>query len=142
MQGPASASAAALLSSSEISVTESGGIAGRVHSVRLTASSARVDVEYRAREVPAATPPFTGSFPHDRYIALWRELEVANVWDSPTPKPTRGADLIRTELRIRIGESNRLVSWDDGSAVTPEIRRLAEVARRALAAGREAVFSR
>lgn len=140
VQGPASE--AALLAGSEISVTESGGIAGRVHSVRLTASSGRVNVEYRAREVPVATPPFTGSLPNDRYIALWRELEAAKVWDTHTPKPTSGADLIRTELRLRVGESSWLVSWDDGSGLTPEIRRLAEVARRALAAGRESAFSR
>ena len=136
------ASEAALLAGSEISVTESGGIAGRVHSVRLTASSGRVSVEYRAREVPPNTPAFTGALATERYIALWRDLESANVWEVHNPKPTAGADLILTEFRARIGESSRLVSWDDGSAVTPEIRRLAEVARRALAAGRESAFSR
>jgi hypothetical protein len=136
------ASEAALLAGSEISVTESGGIAGRVHSVKLTASSGKVSVEYRAREVPPNTPAFTGALAAERYIALWRDLEAADVWEMQSPKPTRGADLIQTEFRIRLGESSRLISWDDGGAVTPEIRRLAEVARRALAAGRDSAFSR
>jgi hypothetical protein len=136
------ASEAALLAGSEISVTESGGIAGRVHAVKLTASSGKVSVEYRAREVPPNTPAFTGTLATERYIALWRDLEAANVWEVQSRKPSRGADLIQTELRIRLGESSRLISWDDGGAVAPQIRRLVEVARRALAAGRESAFSR
>ena len=136
------ASQAALLAGSEISVTESGGIAGRLHSVRLTASSGTVSVEYRAREVPPNTPSFSGTLAAERYIGLWRDLEAANVWEIRSPRPTSGADLIQTEFRVRLGESSRLISWDDGGAVTPEIRRLAEVARRALAAGRESAFSR
>jgi hypothetical protein len=131
-----------LLSGSEISVTESGGIAGRVHAVRLSAASGRVDVEYRAREVAAAAAPFTGSLAADRYVALWRELETAGVWDIRSPKPTSGADLIQTELRIRVGETSHVVRWDEAQNLTPELRRLAEVARRALAAGRDAAFSR
>lgn len=140
VQGPASD--AALLAGSEISITESGGIAGRVQSVRLIASSGQVSVEYRAREVPASTPAFTGALAAERYIALWRDLDAANVWEVQSPKRTAGADLILTEFRVRVGESSRLVSWDDGGALTPEIRRLAEVARRALAAGRESALSR
>ena len=131
-----------MLAGSEISVTESGGIAGRVHSVRLTASSGKVSVEYRAREVPPSTPAFTGTLAAERYIALWRDLEAAKVWEIKSPKATPGADLILTEFRVRIGESRRLVSWDDGSGVTPDLRPLAEVARRALAAGRESALSR
>jgi hypothetical protein len=131
-----------LLSGSEISVTESGGIAGRVHAVRLSAASGRVDVEYRAREVAVSAAPFTGSLPADRYVALWRELETARVWDIRSPKPTSGADLIQTELRIRLGETSHVVRWDEAQVLTPELRRLADVARRALAAGRESAFSR
>lgn len=136
------AAEAVLLSESEISVTESGGIAGRVHSVRLAASSGRVEVEYRAREAPVSAPPFSGSLPTDRYVALWRELEFARIWDIASLKATAGADLIQTELRVRLGESTRVIRWDEGHQLTPEIRRLSEVARRVLAAGRESAFAR
>jgi len=136
------AAEAVLLSESEISVTESGGIAGRVHSVRLAASSGRVEVEYRAREAPVSAPPFSGSLPTDRYVALWRELEFAHIWDIASLKATAGADLIQTELRVRLGESTRVIRWDEGHQLTPEIRRLSEVARRVLAAGRESAFAR
>lgn len=133
---------AALLSGSAISVTESGGIAGRVHSTRLTASSGRVDVEYRAREAPVSAPPLTGSLPAERYVALWRDLEAADVWNTQSSKPSRGADLIATELRIRLGDTSRVIRWDDGVEVTPEIRRLSDIARRVLSAGRESAFTR
>jgi hypothetical protein len=113
-----------------------------VHSVRLSATAGKVDVEYRAREAPPAAPPFTGSLPTDRYIALWRELEKAGIWEVPSAKPTAGADLIQTELRIRLGDSSRVVRWDDAQTLTTEIQGLAAVARRALAAGRESAFSR
>jgi hypothetical protein len=139
-QGPAPA--AALTSGSEIAVTESGGIAGRVHSVRLTASSGQVAVEYRAREAPPSGPPFAGSLPTERYIALWRELEAGRIWDIKSAKRTSGADLISTEVRIRLGETSHVVRWDDGQELTTAIRRLSEVARRALAAGRETAFSK
>ncbi|MGB2717235.1 MAG: hypothetical protein WBC51_23840 [Vicinamibacterales bacterium] len=136
------ATQAVLLSDSEISVTESGGIAGRVHAVRLVVSAGRVNVEYRAREAPPSAPPRTGSLEVDRYTALWRELEAARLWEIHSPAPARGADLIHTELRVRLGETSHVVGWDDGGELPPEIRRLAEIGRRILAAGRESAATR
>jgi hypothetical protein len=132
----------ALLSGSEISVVESGGIAGRVHAVRLVAADGRVDVEYRAREAPVSAPPFAGTLERDRYVALWRQLEAARVWDIQSPAPTRGADLVHFEVRIRLGESARVVRWNEVGEHTLEIRNLAEIAHRLLAVGRETAFAR
>lgn len=132
-QGPAAP--AALLSGSEISVTESGGIAGRVHSVRLTASSGRVEVQYRSRAAPRTAPAGTGSLSTERYLAFWRELEAAKIWDMASPRPTSGADLMQTELSVRVGESSHVVRWDEGHQLAPDVRRVAEIARRLLAAG-------
>jgi uncharacterized protein (DUF2252 family) len=131
-----------LLSDSEISVTESGGFAGRVHAVRLTGSNGQVGVEYRAREAGASAPAFTGSLGADRYVTLWRELEAAHIWQIESPKPTAGADLINHEVRIRLGESARVVRWDTARELPPEIRRLSEIADRVLNAGRESAFAR
>jgi hypothetical protein len=136
------ASRAALLADSEISVTESGGIAGRVHAVRLVASAGRVDVEHRSREAPPSAPPLTGSLEVDRYVALWRELEAAGIWQIRSPKPTRGADLIQTEVRVRLGEASHVVNWDDAGVLAPDVRTVAEIARRALAAGRGTASAR
>lgn len=138
----APAPVAAVLSSSEISVVESGGIAGRVHSVRLVAANGRVGVEYRAREAPATARPFTGTLDQERYVALWRQLEESSVWSTRSPARTRGADLVQVELRVRLGETVHLVRWDEASQQTPGIRDLPETARRALAAGRESAFTR
>jgi hypothetical protein len=133
---------AVLLSGSEISVTESGGIAGRTHATRLVASEGRVAVEYRAREVPVSAPPFMGTLEGDRYVALWRELEAIHIWDIRSPEPRAGADLVYREVRIRLGESGHVVRWDEAGELTPEIRRLSETARRVLEAGRQSAFAR
>jgi hypothetical protein len=135
-------SAAALLSRSEISVVEGGGITGRVHSVRLAAADGRVGVEYRPRETPATTPAFAGTLEPERYVALWRQLETARVWDIRSPAPTRGADLVSVEVRVRLGESTHVVRWDEAGQQTPEMKELAEIARRLLAVGREVAFAR
>lgn len=131
-----------VLEASEISVIESGGVIGRVHAVRLVAAGGRIAVEYRPREALATAPPFAGTLEADRYVSLWRDLERARVWDTPSPKPTRGADLIRTEIRVRIGESGRVVAWDEAPSPSLVIRQLAEAAQRVLAAGRTVAYTR
>jgi hypothetical protein len=133
---------ATVLSGSEISVVESGGITGRVESARLVAGSGRIDVEYRARVAPPSTPPFTGTLESARYVALWRELEAGRVWEANSPKPTIGSDLVQVELRIRLGASGRVVRWNVEGVLTPEIRRLAEIASQVLTAGRASAFER
>jgi hypothetical protein len=135
-------SADAILSASEISVIESGGIAGRVHAVRLAAAVGKVAVEYRPREARPTAAPFAGTLEADRYVALWRDLEAARVWEAESPPPTRGADLIHVELRVRLGDSGRVVGWDEGPAQPAAIRQLAEAARRVLAAGRATAYQR
>ncbi len=40
------------------------------------------------------------------------------------------------------GESGRVVRWAEGGGQSPEIRTLAEIARRVLAAGRGSAFER
>ena len=136
-----SAPAAVVLSSSEISVVESGGIAGRVHSARLVATDGRVAVEYRAREARASARPFTGTLDPERYVALWRELEMARVWSIKSPAPTRGADRVQVEVRIRLDETVHAVRWDEAGQAR-ELQDLSEAARRVLAAGRESAFTR
>jgi hypothetical protein len=139
---PGPAPISALLSASEIVVNESGGIAGRVHAARLVAADGRVEVEYRPREALGSAPPFGGTLESDRYVALWRELETARIWEIRSPRPGGGADLVNVEVRIRLGESGRVVRWDEAGGQTPEIRVLAEIAGRVLAAGRAAAFAR
>jgi hypothetical protein len=131
-----------VLEASEISVIESGGVAGRVHAVRLAAVRGRVAVEYRPREASVSAPPFAGTLEPDRYVLLWRDLESAGVWDASSPRPARGADLIRTEIRVRIGESGRVVAWDEAPSFPLSIRELAEVAQRVFAAGRSVAYTR
>lgn len=133
---------AALQSDSEISVVESGGITGRMHTVRLVAGGGRVAVEYRPRTALPSAPVLAGTLELDRYVALWRELENGGVWNVQAPQPTKGADLVYVELRVRLGESARVLRWDEGATRTAEIRKLAETAARVLSAGRDSAFVR
>jgi hypothetical protein len=139
-RGPAPV--AALQAGSEISVVESGGITGRMHSVRLVAGGGRVSVEYRPRTALPSAPALMGTLELDRYVALWRELEQADVWNVPAPQGTKGADLVHVEIRVRVGESARVLRWDEGAIQTAAIRKLAETASRVLAAGRDSAFVR
>jgi hypothetical protein len=131
-----------VLSGSEISVVESGGIAGRVHSARLVATDGRVTVEYRPPDPRASSGSFSGTLESNRYVALWRELENASVWSIASPKPTVGSDIVTVELRIRIGESARAIRWDTVREQQPDVRKVAEAARRVLAAARDSAFAR
>jgi hypothetical protein len=136
------APAAAVLSSSEVSVVESGGIAGRIHSARFVAADGHVSVEYRPREVPVTAAPFTGTLEPEPYVALWRQLESAGVWNVRSGAAGKGADLVQVEVRIRIGDRAHVVRWDESSLQTKEFRDLAEAARRVLALGGAAAFAR
>jgi hypothetical protein len=136
------ASTAALLASSEIAVVESGGIAGRVHSARFVAADGRVSVEYRPREVSAVAAPFTGAIEPEPFVALWRQLEKAGVWNVRSSAAGKGADLVQVELRIRSGDRAHVVRWDDAALQKKEFGDLAEAARRALALGGAAAFAR
>jgi len=136
------APAAAVLSSSEIAVVESGGIAGRIHSARFVAADGRVSVEYRPREVSAAVAPFTGAIESERYVALWRQLESAGVWNVRSGVAGKGADLVQVELRIRLGDRAHVVRWDESAPQTKEFRDLAEAARGVLTVGGAAAFAR
>jgi len=136
------APAAAVLSSSEIAVVESGGIAGRIHSTRFVAADGRVSIEYRPRDVPATAAPFTGAIEPERYVELWRQLESAGVWNVRSGAAGKGADLVQVEVRIRIGDRSHIVRWDESALQTKEFRDLAAAARRALALGGAAAFAR
>jgi hypothetical protein len=131
-----------VLSGSEISVVESGGLAGRIHSARFVAADGRIQVEYRAPEVRAAAAPFTGTIEPERYLALWRQLEAARVWNMRSAPPSRGADLVHVEVRLRLDKTAHVVRWDEASEQTKDGRELAQIAQKALAVGREATFSR
>jgi hypothetical protein len=133
---------AALLASSEVAVVESGGIAGRVHSARFVAADGRVTVEYRPREVPLAAAPFTGAVDPEPYVALWRQLETARVWNVRSGAAGEGADLVQVELRIRVGDRAHVVRWDEAALQTKEFAGLAEAARRVLALGSATAFAR
>lgn len=139
---PGQAPDKAVLADSEVVVIESGGIAGRVHSVRLSAAGGRVDVEYRAPEVRGAAAPHTGTVEPQRYLALWRALEATGVWTLGPQRPARGADLVQFEVRLRRGGATHVVRWDEASAQTKGLRELWEAASGALALGREATISR
>jgi len=136
------APAATVLSSSEVVVVESGGIAGRIHSARFVAADGRVSVDYHPREVPAAAAPFIGAIEPERYVALWRQLEAARVWAVRSGAAGKGADLVQVEVRIRIGDRAHVVRWDESALQTTEFRDLAEAARRVLALGGAAAFAR
>ena len=136
------ASAAAVLAGSEIAVVESGGIAGRIHSARFVAADGRIQVEYRAREVRGGAPAFTGTIDPERYVDLWRQFEAAGMWSVASAAPTRGADLIQVEVRLRLGDAVHVVRWDEGNEQTKEVRELGEIGRRALTLGRDASFAR
>jgi len=136
------APAPAVLAGSEIAVVESGGIMGRIHSAHFVAADGRITVEYRAPEVRASGAPFTGTIEPERYLALWRQLEAARVWSMRSAAPTRGADLIQVEVRLRLGDAAHVVRWDEANQQTKEVRELGDIVRRALALGREATFSR
>ena len=98
--------------------------------------------QYRPRETPATGPPFAATLEPERYVALWRQLEAVRVWDIRSAAPTRGADLVSVEVRVRLGESAHVVRWDEAGQQTREIRDLADIARRLLAVGREVAFAR
>ena len=139
-QAPAPDSA--VLADSEITVVESGGIAGRIHSVRLVATDGRIQIEYRAPEARTAAAPFTGTIEPRPYLDLWRQLEAAGAWRVESPPPTRGADLTQVDVRIRLAAVAHAVRWDEGSQQATALRPLGEVTRRALALGRQATFAR
>jgi hypothetical protein len=132
------APAATVLSGSEIVVVESGGIAGRIHSVRLLASDGRVDVEYRP---PGNRAGFTGAIESERFLSIWRQFEEAGIWSMRSPAPTKGADLAQVEVRIRLADTIQTVRWDELNQ-TVDVRGLAKIAREALALGQQATMSR
>jgi hypothetical protein len=132
------AAAGDVLSSSEIRLVESGGLTGRSREARLVANEGRVTVEYRSFTAPAKAT----ELPSDRYLALWRELEQADVWRIADPRRTQGADLVESELHLRLGlmRAHR-IRWDETS-MEPRIHRLMEIARRILSTAREATSAR
>jgi hypothetical protein len=135
-KGPAPA--ATVLTGSEIVVVESGGITGRIHSVRLFASDGRVQVEYRP---PGNRAGFTGAIESERFLSIWRKFEEAGIWSMRSPAPTKGADLAQVEVRIRLAETTQTIRWDELNQAM-DVRGLATIAREALALGQQATMSR
>ena len=131
------AAEAAVLADSEIHYRESGGFAGRVEEARLVASGGSVTIEYRASGLPPTTPmPSGGAMDKDEYLKLWNEAARIGFWTLVPPKKSSGADLIESELLLRLGSKSHQVEWNDGGTVgVGEIARLGqrifEAARRA-----------
>ena len=104
----------AILSDSEISYSESGGFAGRTRETRLIASRGVVTAEFRPAGSASTTPMLTTSVERDQYLALWEEAERIGIWTLVSPKKTPGADLVESELRVRLGLKSRVIRWNDG----------------------------
>lgn len=123
-----------VLSSSELHYSESGGFAGWTHEATLTATGGRVSVSYRPERSRGADPQVSGTMPAPRYLELWREAERLDAWSFPSTRPPAGAaDMIRQELRLRLGTRSHAVTWVEGSAAMKEPaafgRRILDAAR-------------
>ena len=135
--------ATALLNDSEIHYIESGGIAGRVHEARFKAANGRVTVEYRAPDLQFPEGLQAGTVDNDAYLALWREAERLDLWTLASGRPSRGADVVQSELRLLQGTRMHEARWDEEHASSSErLRTTASWARRVLAVAREYAANR
>jgi hypothetical protein len=132
---------AAVLAGSELEYAESGGLAGRIHHARLVASGGRVDVEYRPAESRQAGIQ-RGTLEASRYIELWREAERIGIWGMTSARRSRGADLMESELKVRLDSKTHSVRWQPEGSGPPALAGANELGRRILAAAREATLLR
>ena len=123
---------AAVLANSEMEYTDSGGFAGRVHRARLVATAGRVTVEYRPAE-PSQMALLRGTLEPNRYMELWREAERIGVWTMSSPPKSPGADMIESELRVRLDARSHVVRWQPEAAVPASVAGAVELGRRILA---------
>jgi hypothetical protein len=125
------------LKDSEIRYSESGGIAGRVREARFTASDGKVIAEYGGPDLRAPQGLQAGNVENDAYVALWREAERLDLWAVTSPAPSKGADLVQSELTIRQGSRSKVIRWDETSASSDRLRDAAAWAQRVVAVARE-----
>ena len=130
------------LKDSEIRYVESGGIAGRVHEAHFKATDGKVIAEYGAPDLRAPTGLQAGNVENDAYLALWREAERLDLWTLKDPAPSKGADMIQSELQIRLGSRSKVIRWDDEGAASGRLRDVAAWAKRVLATAREYAANR
>ena len=131
----------AVLTSSEMEYTESGGLMGRTQQVRYVAKGGRVEVEYRPAGRPQ-DPVLRGMLEADRYMEFWREAERIGIWTMSTPPKSAGADMVESELRVRLPTKSHAVRWQIGAPGAPALTSAAELGRRMLAAAREVTLER
>jgi hypothetical protein len=121
---------ATILDDSEVRYAESGGIAGFVTAATLQASKGAVTAEYRPPRSRLSTPPLTGTLTEAEYLDLWQQLDRSGVWTLTGESPPRaGADMIRHELRVRLGSRSHDIVWFEGSA-SADVKKSVQLAER------------
>lgn len=135
--GRGDVSSSAVLKDSEIQYVESGGIAGRTTEAHFKAADGKVTAGYQGPDLRAPEGMQVGNVESDAYLALWREADRLNLWIVKNPPKASGADLIESELRIRLGSRSHAIRWNEGSMSAGKMSDVAAWARRVLAVARE-----
>jgi hypothetical protein len=81
-----------------------------------------------------------GTMDRDQYLALWNEAARIGFWTLVPPKKSSGADLIESELGLRLGSKSQVVAWNDGGRV--ELHEAACLGQRIFEAVRRAPLER
>lgn len=107
---------AAILGDSEIRFTEAGGIAGYLTTVEMRGRQGEATVDYRPPRSRVSTPPHSGTLTAAEYLALWKQLDEAQVWTLAAKQRGAASDQIQSELRVRVGARTHTVIWLEGDA--------------------------